>query len=45
MSQENLIKLECSSCHRVNYFSRKNKKKLKARLAEIKVVFRRQFPA
>ncbi len=32
MSQDNLIKLECSSCHRVNYFSRKNKKKLKARI-------------
>lgn len=32
MSQENLIKLECGSCHRVNYYSHKNKKKLKARL-------------
>ena len=24
--------LECGSCHRVNYYSHKNKKKLKARL-------------
>jgi large subunit ribosomal protein L33 len=32
MSQDNLIKLECMSCHRVNYFSRKNKKTLKNRL-------------
>ncbi|MBI4457588.1 50S ribosomal protein L33 [Candidatus Uhrbacteria bacterium] len=31
MSQENLIKLECTECHRVNYFSKKNKK-LKGRL-------------
>lgn len=32
MSQDNLIKLECSSCKRVNYFSTRNKKKLKNRL-------------
>lgn len=32
MSQENLIKLECSECHRANYFSKKNKKKLKGRI-------------
>ncbi len=32
MSQDNLIKLECSECHRVNYHSRKNKKTLKQRL-------------
>lgn len=32
MSQENLIKLECSVCKRVNYFSHKNKKTLKNRL-------------
>ncbi|MFH1171649.1 MAG: 50S ribosomal protein L33 [bacterium] len=32
MSQDNLIKLECTSCHRVNYFSHKNKKILKNRL-------------
>jgi len=31
MSQENLIKLECTICKRVNYFSQKNKK-LKTRL-------------
>ncbi len=31
MSQENLIKLECSQCHRINYYSRKNKK-IKTRL-------------
>ncbi|MDD2758374.1 MAG: 50S ribosomal protein L33 [Patescibacteria group bacterium] len=33
--RENMIKLECSECKRVNYFSRKNKKLLKTRL-EIK---------
>ncbi len=33
MSQDNLIKMECSACHRVNYHSRKNKKALKERLA------------
>lgn len=32
MSQDNLIKLECSECKRVNYHSSKNKKKLKTRL-------------
>lgn len=32
MSQDNLIKLECTECKRVNYFSEKNKKKLKDRL-------------
>ncbi|MDO8435617.1 MAG: 50S ribosomal protein L33 [bacterium] len=32
MSQDNLIKFECSECHRVNYFSSKNKKVLKNRL-------------
>ena len=32
MSQDNLIKLECTACKRVNYFSRKNKKILKNRL-------------
>ena len=32
MSQDNLIKLECSQCHRVNYYSQKNKKTLKSRL-------------
>ena len=33
MSQDNLIKLECGECHRANYFSHKNKKVLKERLA------------
>jgi large subunit ribosomal protein L33 len=32
MSQDNLIKLECTECKRVNYHSKKNKKKLKTRL-------------
>ncbi len=32
MSQENLIKLECGECHRVNYHSHKNKKTIKQRL-------------
>mgnify|MGYP001580496951 CR=1 len=32
MSQENLIKLECAECKRINYYSTKNKKKIKNRL-------------
>lgn len=32
MSQDNLIKLECSECHHINYYSHKNKKTLKMRL-------------
>ncbi|MFA6428690.1 MAG: 50S ribosomal protein L33 [Candidatus Buchananbacteria bacterium] len=32
MSQENLIKLECTVCKNVNYHSNKNKKKIKTRL-------------
>ncbi|MEK7167693.1 MAG: 50S ribosomal protein L33 [Patescibacteria group bacterium] len=32
MSQDNMIKLECTVCKKVNYFSRKNKKLLKGRL-------------
>ncbi|EKD33459.1 MAG: hypothetical protein ACD_76C00025G0004 [uncultured bacterium] len=32
MSQEQLIKFECTECKRVNYQSRKNKKMLKERL-------------
>jgi large subunit ribosomal protein L33 len=32
MSQTNLIKLECSECHRINYYSQKNKKTNKDRL-------------
>ena len=32
MSQENLIKFECTDCKHINYHSKKNKKKLKNRL-------------
>ncbi|MBI5135050.1 50S ribosomal protein L33 [Candidatus Uhrbacteria bacterium] len=32
MSQDNLIGFECMDCRHVNYYSKKNKKKLKARL-------------
>jgi len=32
MSQENLVKMECSKCKHTNYYTRKNKKKLKNRL-------------
>jgi large subunit ribosomal protein L33 len=32
MSQDNLIKLECTQCRKVNYHSTKNKKTIKARL-------------
>ncbi|NCD00556.1 50S ribosomal protein L33 [bacterium] len=32
MSQDNMIKFECTVCKKVNYFSRKNKKALKERL-------------
>lgn len=32
MSQDNLTKMECSECKRVNYYGHKNKKKLKDRL-------------
>ncbi|MCD4705881.1 50S ribosomal protein L33 [bacterium] len=32
MSQDNLIKFECSKCHRINYHSKKNKKTIKNRL-------------
>jgi len=35
MSQENLIKLKCEKCKRVNYFSSKNKK-LVTRAIELK---------
>jgi len=30
--KDKLIKLECSECHRINYFSRKNKKTIKERI-------------
>jgi len=32
MSQDNMIKMQCSECKTINYFSRKNKKTLKNRL-------------
>ena len=32
MSQDNMIKLECTACKHTNYFSNKNKKVLKNRL-------------
>jgi large subunit ribosomal protein L33 len=32
MSQDNLVKMECTECHNLNYFSTKNKKTLKNRL-------------
>ncbi|PIP33574.1 50S ribosomal protein L33 [Candidatus Falkowbacteria bacterium CG_4_10_14_0_2_um_filter_48_10] len=32
MSQDNMIKMECTKCKRINYFSHKNKKILKNRL-------------
>jgi len=32
MSKENMVKLECSKCHRINYYTRKNKKNTKNRL-------------
>lgn len=32
MSQENMVKMECTVCKTVNYHSRKNKKILKDRL-------------
>jgi large subunit ribosomal protein L33 len=32
MSQDNLIKMECTTCKTINHYSRKNKKKIKERL-------------
>lgn len=32
MTQENLVKLECSECKQTNYYTQKNKSKLKDRL-------------
>lgn len=32
MSQDNLIKFECTECNNINYQSHKNKKTLKERL-------------
>jgi large subunit ribosomal protein L33 len=33
MPQENLIKLQCSQCKRNNYFSHRNKKTVKEKIA------------
>lgn len=32
MSQDNLIGLQCTVCKRINYHSKRNKKKIKAKL-------------
>ena len=32
MSQERLIKLQCTKCKRINYWSRKNKKKVERKI-------------
>lgn len=32
MSQERLIKLACGTCKRINYWSRKNKKKVERKI-------------
>jgi len=32
MSQDKLIRLACSTCKRVNYWSRKNKKKVERKI-------------
>ena len=32
MSQDNLVKLECTACKKLNYHTKKNKKTIKARL-------------
>ncbi len=32
MSQDNRIDFECTICHQINHQSKKNKKKLKARM-------------
>jgi len=32
MSQENLIALKCDACKRRNYYTKKNKKKIQAKL-------------
>ncbi|MCF7906621.1 50S ribosomal protein L33 [Patescibacteria group bacterium] len=32
MSQDNLIKLACSECKSINYYTNKNKKKLKEKI-------------
>lgn len=35
MSQDNLVKLKCSVCNEINYYTNRNKKKVQAKL-EIK---------
>ena len=32
MARENLVKMKCDVCKRVNYFTQRNKKKLKEKL-------------
>jgi large subunit ribosomal protein L33 len=32
MPQKNMMKLECTECKRINYYSSKNKQKIKERL-------------
>lgn len=36
MSQDNLVKFECSECHRVNYHTKRNKKRLSKVRLELK---------
>ena len=36
MSQERLIKLACTKCKRINYWSRKNKKKVERKIELVK---------
>ncbi len=36
MSQDNLIGLACSVCKRVNYYSKRNKKKVRAKVELMK---------
>jgi len=33
MARENLVKLKCEVCKNINYFTQRNKKKLKEKLA------------
>jgi len=32
MARENLVKMKCSECKRINYYSSRNKKKIKEKL-------------
>lgn len=36
MSQDNLIKLQCSECKEINYYTHKNVKKIQEKLSTIK---------